>query len=98
MANQIWAQSANKTEIRYFKANVCKRHNEELTPAHIKTCENFKDSGDMENLISSLKTSNIREWSHPDIVKGITSAISTTCRIHYLQQTGEVIQVSKNAQ
>ena len=54
----------------------------------MKVCSIFKDLGNMENLIEKLKTTNIREWNLPDILNGISDAIKTTCRIHYLQQTG----------
>lgn len=90
IADQIWAQSLHKTEIRYTKTNICRKHNEELTPAHIKTCDNFKDSGSIEELIQRLKKSNIREWHQEEIVKGLADAIKVTLKIHSLQLTGEV--------
>ena len=96
IADQIWAQSSKKTEIRFSQTNICRKHNEELTPAHMRTCENFKDEGNLDDLIKTLKKSNIREWQRPDIVKGITDAIRITCRVHYLQQVGEVIPIKKD--
>ena len=65
--------------------NICRRHNEELTPAHIKICENFEGASDLEDLIQNLKKSNIREWHKPEIIRGIAGAINITCRIHALQ-------------
>ena len=50
----------------------------------------------MESLIERLKNTNIREWKLPDILKGITDAVKTTCKIHHLQQIGQIIQVQKD--
>ena len=72
---------------------MCKRNNKELTPEHIKICESFKDEGNLDELIRTLKTTNIREWQRPEIIKGITDAIRMTCKIHSLKQSGEIMLV-----
>ena len=54
--------------------------------------------GNLNELITALKTSNIREWHRPEIIKGITDAIRITCKIHTLQQAGEVTLIKKDTQ
>ena len=93
VADQVWAQSTNKTEIRYHQTNICTTHNTELTPAHLRECQNFAGIEDMTDLVSRLKQSNIREWKHPDILRGIMNAVKMTCRLHQLKQSGQVINI-----
>ena len=66
-----------------------------MTAAHIKECENFEGASDLDALVKRLKTSNIREWKHPEILKGISDAVKTTYRLQYLKRIGQVITVQK---
>ena len=77
-----------KTEIRYTQSNFCKKHGEELTTSHIKSCDSFQDIGNLDQVIKRLKTTNIREWDSDDIVKGISDAIRITNRIEQLRAMG----------
>ena len=55
IANQIWAQSTNKTEIRYRETNICVKHKTEVNPHHIKECDNFTGVEPLQDIIQKLK-------------------------------------------
>ena len=41
IAEQIWAASVGKTEIRYNQENLCVAHGEILSLDHVQVCEKF---------------------------------------------------------
>ena len=71
IAEQIWATSIHKTEIRYTKENVCNECNEVLSTDHVKRCASFADIQYPENFIQKLRTKNIREWDKQEIREGL---------------------------
>ena len=71
IAEQIWAASINKTEIRYSRENICMKCNQTLSTEHARRCELFADIQYPENFIDQLKKKNIREWDKKEISEGL---------------------------
>ena len=71
IAEQIWATSVNKTEIRYSRENICTGCNQTLSTEHIKRCTLFTDILYPDNFIHQLKRKNIREWDKREMSEGL---------------------------
>ena len=71
IAEQIWATSINKTEIRYSRENICMECNETLSTEHARRCTLFADIHYPENFIDQLNKKNIREWDKKEMSEGL---------------------------